>query len=196
MSEQTLRKLSDMHPDELCQARGIEFEDEAVAGMAATLSAEQFLHWLIEQELYVEAIRYLAHALPAREAVWWACVSARRSLGGEPWPEDVAALEAAEAWVFKPQDDDLRRAAMQAAQATDLQSAAALAAVACFFSGGSIAPPEAEPEPPGEHLCSTMAASAVLYAVTRGADERAPDRYRMLLDMGLDIAAGGSGKKT
>jgi len=36
----------------------------------------------------------------------------------------------------------------------------------------------------------------VLYAGAKGAGERAPERYRMLLDMGLDIASGGSGKKT
>ncbi len=193
MTEPSLRKLIATPPDELCRARGLELDDEAADRAACSESAD-FLLWLIDEQRHVEAIRYLAHALPPREGVWWACVSARRALGAEPWPEDVAALEAAEAWVFKPGDDALRRAAMQAAEATDMHSAAALAAVACFFSGGSIAPEGLPEEPAPEHLCPTMVASAVLYAGARGAEERAPERYRLLLDMGLDIASGGSGK--
>ena len=195
MSDLSLHKLNPTHPDELCAARGLAFEDEAVAAMAAQCDAAGFLQWLVDQEHHVEAVRYLAHALPPREGVWWACVSARRALGREPWPEDVAALEAAEAWVFKPSDDGLRLAAMKAAEATDLQSAAALAAVACFFSGGSMLPPDQPPEPPGEQLCPTMVAAAVLYAASKGSAERAPDRFKLLLAMGMDIASGGSGKK-
>ena len=195
MSDYTLQKLDNQPPDGLCAARALVLEDPAVADAAASMPAADFLLWLIDEEHHVEAIRYLASALPAREGVWWACVCARRALGTEPWPEDVAALEAAEAWVFKPADDGLRRAAMRAAEATDMQSAASLAAVACFFSGGSVAPEGQPDEPPPVAVCSAMVAGAVLYAGAKGAGERAPERYRMLLDMGLDIASGGSGKK-
>lgn len=192
----SLHKLDSRPPDELCAAYGLLSEDPAVADMAGTLSGADFLLWLVDEEHQVDAIRYLAHALPPREGVWWACLCARRALGAEPWPEDVAALEAAEAWVFKPVDDGLRRATMHAAEATDLQSAASLAAVACFFSGGSISDAGQPDEPPPDGVCPTMVASAVLYAGAKGSEERAPERYRMLLDMGLDIASGGSGKKS
>ena len=191
------------------------------AALAAAADAPGFLRWLVAGDHHVEAIRYLAHALPSREGVWWACTCARRALGSQPPPQDVAALEAAEAHAVvavghsegalvalatsasqrsgshthAAKRRTLRRAAMRAAEATDMQSAASLAAIACFFAGGSIAPAGAPPEPPPEHLCPTMVASAVLYACTRGPDERAPERYRLLLEMGLDIASGGTGRK-
>src|SRR5574343_1618166 len=58
-----------------------------------------FLQALITQQCYPDAIRFLARALPKREAVWWACLSARSVMGEKPEPSFLHALEAAEAWV-------------------------------------------------------------------------------------------------
>ena len=46
----------------------------------------QFLDVLIEKQQFPDAVRFLAHALPKREAVWWAWFCARRTAGEEPAP--------------------------------------------------------------------------------------------------------------
>ena len=87
-----------------------------------------------------EAVRLCAHALPRREAVWWACMCARGVPPQALPAADIAALNAAETWVRKPGDEALRRAAWDAAQATDFRSPEAWAAVGAFWSGGSLSP--------------------------------------------------------
>src|ERR1044071_4286955 len=45
-----------------------------------------FVAMLLERELHVDAVRFLAHGLPRREAVWWAWVCARKAAGDAPAP--------------------------------------------------------------------------------------------------------------
>src|SRR5690606_25846941 len=116
-------------------------------------------HWL-------DAIAFLARALPKREAVWWACMCAR--VTAPPAEEaaspegDVAgpaaagrgparALAAAEAWVYKPSEEN-RRECEAAAHAAQFDSPESWAAIAAFWSGGSVAPPGGPVVPPGEDL--------------------------------------------
>ena len=40
---------------------------------------------------YTDAVRFLAHALPKREAVWWACLCVRKAAGANPPPPAQAA---------------------------------------------------------------------------------------------------------
>src|ERR1700758_3958241 len=57
-----------------------------------------------------DALAFCAYLLPRREAVWWACQCVRALLG-QPTEEDQVALQAAEAWVYEP-DEERRRAAL------------------------------------------------------------------------------------
>ena len=87
----------------------------------------------------VEATRVFAHALPKREAVWWACMCAGHTAPAEPAAADTKARELAEIWV-RQQTDEIRRAAMDEAKKAGFQSPEAWAAVAAFWSAGSLAP--------------------------------------------------------
>ena len=55
--------------------------------------------------------------------------------------DDQGSLDATEKWIAQPTEEN-RRAAMSAAEAADVGTAAGCAGVAAFFSGGSLAPPE------------------------------------------------------
>ena len=57
------------------------------------------------------------------------------------------ALDATEKWIAQPTDDN-RRAAMDAGEKAHFSTPAGCAGLAAFFSGGSLAPPEAPPCPP------------------------------------------------
>ncbi len=152
-----------------------------------------FLDRLIGKGLLGDAARFLAFALPRREAVWWACLCARTVLPAAAPARAAAALEAAEAWVYKPVEDN-RRAAMACAEAAGFDSPASWAAVAAFWSAGSLAPPGAAEVPPPAHLTGTAVAAAVTMAAVQTEPQRAADKYRQFLDLGIDVAQGGSGR--
>jgi hypothetical protein len=169
-----------------------ELEPQSLSLLNESLGSEQFLRILIEQKHYVDAVAFLAHALPKREAVWWACVCARSALGDAPGADELLSLTLAEAWVHEPSDES-RRAAMAAAEAFEFKTPASWAAVAAFWSGGSMAPVDLPDVPPAENLTGKAVTAAVMIAVGQGDPDKMEERYRQLLARGLDIARGGNG---
>src|SRR4051794_21477337 len=72
------------------------------------MSPQEYLDTLIDEGELVDAVQFLAHTLPKRQAVWWACRAADAT--GLTGPAD-AALRAADAWVAEP--TEVRRVAAQ-----------------------------------------------------------------------------------
>jgi len=165
---------------------------EAAAAATGCVDAAAALAAIVRLGMMADAARFMAHALPKREAVWWACMCARAT-DPAPAPPDAEALAAAEAWVRRP-EEDLRRAAMARAEAAGFRSAEAWAAVGAFWSGGSMAPPGQPVVPPADHLTGVAVAGAVSLAAVRREPERAEATFRRFVESGLDIAAGGSGR--
>lgn len=177
---------------EICALFPLSPEGRAVLHPA--LSPAEFLDRLCAGGLAIDAIRFLAHALPRREAVWWACLSARSVVDGAA-PAETHAVETAEAWVYHP-DEEHRRAAAAAADAVgNSESPARWAATAAAWSGGSLAPPEAPVVPPAETLTAQAAAGAVLLASVKPEPGRAPERHRQAIAQAVDIARGGTGRQ-
>lgn len=165
-------------------------------GMAALDGCDNSVEALDRLEragLLVEAARLVAHALPAREAVWWACACSRHTAASVDQPSETAARDAAEAWVRRP-TDELGRAAMKEAEKAGFRSPEAWAAVAAFWSGDSMAPPEAPKVPPQPHFTGLAVAGAVALAAVRGVASRRDARLRRFLVSARDIAAGGAGR--
>jgi hypothetical protein len=171
----------------------LELDAETAKLVEGAADADAGMAKLSEAGKLPEAIRLAAHALPKREAVWWACMCARSTPDPAVKPEDVAALEAAEAWVRRP-EEAARRAAYAAAQKTGFRSTEAWAAVGAFWSGGSMGPPEAPAVPPGEHLTGVAIAGAVVLAAVRVRPEKNEQRYHRFLAAAREIAAGGAGR--
>jgi hypothetical protein len=153
----------------------------------------KFLNDLLTANNLNEAVQFFAFALPAREAVWWACQCSREVLR-DPAPQPLQdAVEAAEAWVRSPTEEH-RRAAMSRAQATDLKSPAALAAVAAFWSGGSLAPENLPEVPVPVHLTGCAVAGAVMLAAVKSEPQLADRKRERYLASAIDIANGGNGR--
>ncbi|MCQ8126866.1 DUF6931 family protein [Methylomonas rivi] len=175
----------------ICQ--DIELDQSARACLAADPAPVDFLKSLIEQKLYPDAVRFLARALPKREAVWWACLSARSCMQEKPEPKLVQAVEAAEAWVYKPTETN-RRQAFNAAEAASFENPAAWAGMGAFWSEGSMAPENVPAVPPADNLTAKAVAGAVMLAAVQSQPEKANDKYLFFLEQGVDIANGGNGR--
>jgi hypothetical protein len=103
-------------------------------------------------------------------------------------PPQQQALHAAQEWV-KTQEEAQRRSAFTASQTATLDNAAGCAALAAFWSGGSMAPEEAPVVPPADHLCHHAAACSVILAgVTQ--PEKINSHYQTFIEIGKDIMAG------
>jgi hypothetical protein len=189
MSNGNLAKVTAKTAAQVCQL--FSAGEAARKLLRDDLSPAQYLAVLMEQNLCLDAIRFLAHALPKREAVWWACCCARWAHGSENTAAVTAALQAAEKWVAEPNEDN-RRAAMPAAQAAGLDKPAGCAAVACFWSGGSLAPPNLPVVPPGEHLTAHGVAGAVMLAAVLTEPAKAAEKHRQFLKLGIEVAGGAN----
>src|ERR1017187_7742771 len=163
-----------------------ELGEEAMALLRPEMHPLDFVALLMEKALYPDAVRFIAHALPKREAVWWGWVCARRAAGDNPQPKIKAALEATEKWIAQPSEDN-RRGAMAAAQKAELGKAAGCTGVAAFFRGGSPAPPEAPVVPPGEFLSAKAVSGAVIFAAVAKEPERAPEKFKSFVAQGVEV---------
>jgi len=172
----------------------LQLDDQGRSALAGCKSAAEALERLEKDGLLIEATRLIAHALPPREAVWWACACSRHTAGSGADPSVEAKVrEAAEEWVRKPTDEH-RRAAMKEAETAGFASPEAWAAVGAFWSGDSMAPPEAPKVPPQPHFTGLAVAGSVVLAAARGPAVRRDDRLTRFLASGRDIAAGGAGR--
>jgi hypothetical protein len=187
MSNDILAKVAAKTAAEVCQ--GFPLAEAARKVLRPGLTPGQYLAALMELHLYADAIRFLAYALPKREAVWWACGGIRTILGPTCPPAAAAALQAAEKWVADPCDEN-RRAAMTAAESVGLADPAGCVAAACFWSGGSLAPPDLPPVEPAAHLTAHVVAASLLLAAVRTEPGRAAEKQHQFLKLGLDVAAG------
>jgi hypothetical protein len=165
--------------------------EEAGPLLREAMTPAQFLDLLTATHHYRDATTFLAHALPKREAVWWGCLCVRATCGSEAPPRVAATLQAAEKWVADPSEDN-RRAAMAAAEAAGLGTAAGCAAVAAFWSGGSLGPPNVAVIPPPESLTAKGVAGAVMLAAVETEPEKAPEKYRRFLAHGVEVATGAN----
>ena len=163
-----------------------ELGEEAMALVRPDVHPLDFVALLMEKALYADAVRFLAHALPKREAVWWGWVCARRAAGENPPPKIKGALDATEKWIAQPNEEN-RRLAMAAAQRAELGTAAGCAGLAAFFSGGSLAPPEAPPVPPGKYLTAKAVSGAVIFAAVAKEPERAPEKFKSFVAQGMEV---------
>ena len=141
-----------------------------------------------------EAVQFLAQALPRHEAVAWAArsVNSLKSQGGgsvsTQAAENAEALKAALLWVQDPSEPRRRKAFAAAELCTD-NSGERLAAMAAFFSGGSIAPVDCQPVVAPRDAAGRFAAGAILVAAGGGAP--ASIALRACLQEGAVLAANG-----
>jgi hypothetical protein len=176
----TVLQRCDLPPEALALAGG----QQDLLGIIHALTAEGFL---------IEASRVFSHALPKREAVWWACMCAAQSPANLVTEQDTKMREQAEIWV-RQQSDEIRRAGMEDAKRAGFKSPESWAAVAAFWGGGSITPLNAPPVPAPPHLPGVAVAGAVALASVRGEPNRQKQRLALFLQSAHDIAIGGQGR--
>ena len=155
MSEQSLKKFNHAKISEFIDE--IEVPEEFCDQVRNQRTDMRIINFLIQSELYDEAIKFLAFGLPIREAVWWAYVCSEELEKDEKCSNTQNALRAISEWVKKP-NDDIRRQTKVFADALDLYTPTSWAAIAVFWSGGSIVSQD-KPEVEADKFMSGYAVS-------------------------------------
>lgn len=170
-----------------------ELSEEAAAIADQAAPPARFIEAMTRAGFFNDAVKFLAHGLPKREAVWWACLAARHALPAAPDPDHEAAVVAAEAWAARPTEEH-RVIARQLAEKTAFKTAASWAATAAWWSAGSMAEPGQPEVPPPPYLYAQAVASAICLAAVLPDPINADQRYQRYLSQGLDLAQGGRGE--
>jgi hypothetical protein len=162
---------------------------EARQHLLPDMGPREFVEVLLGNKLYLGGIDFVAHALPAREAIWWGCLCLQYACGDKLSPPERAACKAAVQWVLRPTEEN-RAAAKTPAEAAGSASPAGALAVAANQTGGNIALPKAPPTPAGPFAPAKAVAMAVKLASTRGDPVKMADRQKLFVDLGIGTAEG------
>lgn len=172
--------------------KNIDLSEEAEGHLVPDTAPEVSIDRLMEAGLYPDSIKLLAHGLPKREAVWWACLATRDVQTPETDQDNIDALIAAESWAKRPSEESrLRCKAL--GEKTKHKTPASWAATAASWCHGSLAD-ENEPviEPPDHLYAHAVAGSVTLAAVL--SDPVDPNAcFIRYMKQGLDLARGGTG---
>ena len=174
-------------------AVSLDLSDEAKTLLLDEMTPAQYVQQLVDKTLYTDAIMFIAAGLSKRESTWWACVCARRALTEQSSDSDVKALALAEAWVYKPTQENCRLT-LAAAEATGFKTAAGWSAMAAFWSGENISPVEDAVVPPPADLTGKAVNGAVLLAATQADPKKVAEYQQLFINIAFDIASGGDGR--
>lgn len=169
-------------------AAAVELSAPARALLRDGLKADEFLALLERERLFRDAVQVVAHWLPPRSAVWWACQcvwSLYRPV--PPGQVEEAALKAALRWVVDPSEAH-RRAAEAAGQAAGLNRPAGGVALAAAWSGGSLAPPGLPVVAPPPHLTALTVGKALLLTAALAPPEQTEGHLHSFLNLGRELA--------
>lgn len=169
---------------------GVNYKLEARLDLPASASVQEVLEALAAKDAWVDMLKLLSAALPARESVWWACLAARDIVG--PGADDATAcLKAAEAWVFKP-DDKNRQAVRASLDNVYVDDDTTLCATAAMYAPGDMGPGDLAEFPAPQGAVEACVFGMVIEAV--GAAEDFDGHMQHVIDRALDIARGGNGQ--
>jgi hypothetical protein len=169
----TIRALFESFPEAL-QDIGAEPTDEHPIA---------FLERLAGEGKFEHAASVCAYLLPRRETVWWGCLSARK-LQGDILQSNIAPLQAAEAWVQQPTEEN-RRIALEIGSAADSNASLTWLALAAGWSSGTFAP---TPFPVPAYMTSRAVRISLLIGM-RGVNlQERPKRLQICIAEGIRLA--------
>jgi hypothetical protein len=172
----TIRALFESFPEALNDI-GAEPTDEHPIAFLKRLAAEGKCD---------HAVTVCAYLLPRREAVWWGCLSTRTLLG-DNLQTVSAELQAAEAWVQQPTEEN-RRTALDIGTKADSNAPLTWLALAAGWSSGTFAP---TPIPvPAYMTARGVRVALVIGSRSVGPPER-PKRLQLCLAEGIRLAEAG-----
>jgi len=169
--------------------------DEASELLNPELTIEESIQVLQAEKLNNDLVQFLAHALPVREAIWWAslCLLQRKDVWSTT---QLQCIQTAQQWVHSP-SEELRRKAELLSNRLDLNCGPSWLAQAVFWNGsGSIVSPDLPAVLPDPFLYAKAVAGAINHSAALPTWNNSDDYYTNSMTYVIDIACGGNGGAT
>jgi hypothetical protein len=179
------KPISDL--EELCLEIGIG--RTAKLYLRPEITPRQYLARLLVHDEPGDAVRFIVHSLPRREAVWWACLCLRSVADPMRKPKQAEALKAVVRWVLDPSEEH-RRAAGKAGKAATFGVPVGAIAMSAFFSGGSILPPDEKEIPPDPLLTANFLTGTIPGLIAEVPPEKAKPTLLSFIALGIGVALG------
>jgi hypothetical protein len=167
---------------EVC--RFFSLGDEAKKNLTPEQTPEEFIQLLLEKRLEADAIQFIAHYLPKRQAVFWAlsCVKETPEAVG---PQVEAAVQATEKWIVDPSEEN-RKATMKAAEDADAGTPVGATALAAFYADGLPRTEDPKANARAYFLTAKLVAAAVLMAAASDL-EKVKERLPAFAGKGAEV---------
>lgn len=149
-------------------------------------SPKDYAQTLLASGHYLAAIDFLAHAMPARDGIWWGCLCLQHTFGDKLRPLDRAAAIVTVRWVMRPFEENRVETRAIAAAAGTSSSAGALAA-AVFYSGGSVAPKGQPFQPPEPYAHSRAISFAIRLLLGHCKQDALAATQRQYVELGMSL---------
>lgn len=155
--------------------------DEAARLLTLDMPVGTALELLVAKELYRDAVRLVACTLPFQQAVWWGFLCVWDGVRSDEGTVSLApaarkALEAALAWIQKPEEAE-RRAAFKASEIAGIGTEAGSVALAAGFSN------QLQTGRP-----QMAVAAAVLGSAVQQGPENPKDRLCRYISLAIEVA--------
>jgi hypothetical protein len=149
-----------------------------------------FLRSLIGAGKLEDAVTFSAFLLPRREAVWWACRSARAALG-QIAKERAPALLAAEAWVSEP-GEERRHTALEVGTKGHCDEPLTWVALAAGWAGGFLVSGPHHSIPMPHYMTARATRTAILISSLSANWDQRPAYLQARIAEGIRLAEGGA----
>ncbi len=170
-----------------------KLSEPALALLRDDLGPSKYIALLSENKLYKDAVKFYAHGMPPKVAINWGLMCSKEL--GDPATEEKRkpSVTAVENWLKTP-EDATRWEAKKVADKSGMETSADCMAMAVFFSGGSITPPEKNaPEvQPAPYMSNKFVAGGIEIAVVSFEPAKKEERFQKALDLGRAQLQGGS----
>jgi hypothetical protein len=143
--------------------RFVALGDEAKKALTPEMSLEDYIEALLIRELHPDALQFIAHSLPKRQAVWWALGCVKQVAPPELPPEQETAVKMTERWIAEPTEEN-RQAAFKAAEAADTSTPAGITALAAYYSDALPATADPEKNAKAYFITAKLVSAAVMLA--------------------------------
>lgn len=176
MGNEPLVKIQAETAAEICLR--FDAPGDARALLRDGMGPRQFLEALTAKKFYLYGIDFVAHALPAREGIWWGCLCMQHAIGDALADPERAAGIAAVRWVMQPTEEN-RVAARPPAERAGVMSPAGSLAIAA--NGGVT---------PGPYGTAKSVAMAVKLSALKSPPAAIVETQRLFLELGVGVAEG------
>lgn len=165
--------------------RFVTLGEDAKQALTPEMSAEDYIEALLVRQLHPDAVQFIAHYLPKRQAVWWALGCVKQAAPPELPPEQDAALKSTERWIAEPTEEN-RQAAYKAAETADTSTPAGITALAAYYSDAL--PPTADPAKNAKaYFVTAKLVSAAVMLAAASEPEQCKVRFSGFASKGAEV---------